>query len=329
MHLVHNPAAGDEEHNRKAILRLIERFGHDVEYHDVNASGWEETLAAGAELIAVAGGDGTVGHVARLLAGTGLPIAVLPLGTANNISVILGFADVPLEELVSGWDGAQRRALDIGVARGPWGTFRFLESIGVGALAESMAEVSRGSAAHVDHLEAAEARIAAALELIGSQMRRTPAARLEISIDGSELSGEYMLMEVFNLGIVGPNLQLAPHADPSDGLLDVVVAGEDLRRKLADDLSLFRDPARAPDLCVRRGTHLQIRCEGLTVHMDDELWDVRSGRDHASVIDVTVENRALTFIVPSSDGSRNSGARALSSGRNAAGRLVRAPSSAL
>jgi hypothetical protein len=41
--------------------------------------------------------------------------------------------------------------------------------------------------------------------------------------------------------------------------------------------------------------------------MDDELWDVPTGRDHNSVInsviDVTIEKRALTFVVPSSDGS--------------------------
>ena len=123
--LIHNPGAGDEEHSRDALIDSIQRFDHDLTYFDAR-SAWESEVdgLTPEDLVAVAGGDGTVGKVGRALAKTGVPIAVLPLGTANNISTMLGVAKVPIETLIAGWTHARRRRLDVGVASGPWATAR-------------------------------------------------------------------------------------------------------------------------------------------------------------------------------------------------------------
>jgi len=51
--------------------------------------------------VLVAGGDGTVGKVGRELIDSGVPLGVLPLGTANNLACSLGFTASP-EEIVAG-----------------------------------------------------------------------------------------------------------------------------------------------------------------------------------------------------------------------------------
>ena len=50
-----------------------------------------------------------------------------------------------------------------------------------------------------------------------------PAHELQITLDGEDLSGEYILLEVMNIQHIGPSLHLAPDANPGDGLLDVVL----------------------------------------------------------------------------------------------------------
>ena len=69
---------------------------------------------------------------------TRLPLAPLPLGTANNISKTLGLDALTLDEIVAGWHGGQRVNFDAGIARGPWGSRYFMEAIGVGLFARAM-----------------------------------------------------------------------------------------------------------------------------------------------------------------------------------------------
>src|SRR4051812_10007984 len=53
-----------------------------------------QALREGAQTIVAAGGDGTVSAVASKLAGTGIPLGVLPMGTLNHFAKDLG---LPLE----------------------------------------------------------------------------------------------------------------------------------------------------------------------------------------------------------------------------------------
>jgi diacylglycerol kinase (ATP) len=101
-------------------------------------------LAKPCDLIAVAGGDGTVGKVARCVIGSRTPIAVLPMGTANNVANGLGVAGRPLEELIEGWKSARCVNFDVGLAKGPWGSQHFIEGFGIGLFAETMSRLKEG-----------------------------------------------------------------------------------------------------------------------------------------------------------------------------------------
>ena len=84
--LIHNPQAGDDDNPvLDELLMLIRAAGHSVTLQSSKSDQLEKTLEDPGDLLAVAGGDGTVGAVACRLIGRRIPIAViLPLGTANK-----------------------------------------------------------------------------------------------------------------------------------------------------------------------------------------------------------------------------------------------------
>jgi diacylglycerol kinase family enzyme len=139
--LIHNPSAGRQRRGEAAkLVELLSHAGHDVRYRSAKEPGWKRALQKKADLVVVAGGDGTVGKVARRLVGRGIPIALLPSGTANNIARTLGLIAQPFETLVRGWDNPRRIKLDVGIAAGPWGERYFVEGVGAGLFAMLLAQ---------------------------------------------------------------------------------------------------------------------------------------------------------------------------------------------
>ncbi|MBK8596779.1 MAG: NAD(+)/NADH kinase [Holophagales bacterium] len=126
--LVYNPAAGGHDRTaqmaalaerargRGVVLSLLatERPGHATQ---LVAQG----LADGPDLVAVAGGDGTIAEAASALVGSDVPLAVLPAGTTNVIARELGLGRSPEEaaeflsstatRTVTTWPAAGRTSL--------------------------------------------------------------------------------------------------------------------------------------------------------------------------------------------------------------------------
>jgi diacylglycerol kinase (ATP) len=295
--LIHNPKSGDDDHAGEQLVELLAKAGHEVSYFRSKGP-WQAAIDERPDLLVIAGGDGTVGEVARAIAGRPVPMTILPIGTANNIAGWLGLSGIPLEELVAGWPGGFVQPFDCGVARGPWGTSRFLESVGVGLLAHLMSEIDAGESGYVNQLNGRETRITAAREVLERVLGRSNPFRTDIRLDGVDLSSEYLLVEVLNFGAAGPNLQLAPDADGADGMLDVVLVEAHERDWLAQHLSAIgSDPLNAPSLRVHHARHVTIRCERCMVHLDDELWPEHAA-DPSLIVEASVEPGVLTFLVP-------------------------------
>jgi diacylglycerol kinase (ATP) len=252
-------------------------------------------------VVAVAGGDGTVGKVARRLIGSATPIAILPLGTANNVAATLGVSDRTLKELISGWKAARCVHFDAAVAKGPWGSKPFIEGFGLGLFAETMFHIAESNEKELAHTNDPEEEINSAIEMLGERLRKFKSKELTVRLDGEDLSDRYVLLEALNVRFIGPNLNLAPEADTQDGLLDIITVPHGKRSKLSEYLAgRMNGSDSSPGLPSRRGAHLQIEWESSPVHIDDMRWpeDDKDVIVKSHAISVKVDPGALVFLMP-------------------------------
>jgi diacylglycerol kinase (ATP) len=299
--LIHNANAGpDLQPSLDGLLALIRGAGHAVSCASGAGEELERALLDPGELVAVAGGDGTVGSVAARLVGRRIPIAVLPLGTANNISNTLGLGQTPHEQLIAGWTNARPTGFDSGLVEGPSGSKRFIEGVGVGLLGMAISQPDTRDEENPPRAESRAERIEGCLNWVRERLWDYPAKRVEITLDGKDLSGEYILAEVMNIQYLGPGLHLAPNADPGDGQLEVVLLSDADRGQLDEHIAARAEGwIHRPRWTVARGKRLRLRCDGNDMHVDDkELPFDGSASDEARlVVDVSVEGHTHVFLV--------------------------------
>jgi len=296
--LIHNPSAGSTgKDDARKLEKLLGRAGHDVRYVSSKDDPWKRALKKDADLVVVAGGDGTVGRVTRRMVGRGVPVTVLPSGTANNIARTFGLLERPFEELVQGWDGARRIKLDVGIAKGPWGERYFIEGLGAGLFANLLARPKKkgAKAGKPDDV------VDRALRRLQDMTVHCEAVEVAAALDGKDISGRYLLFEAINLRYVGPNMFLAPNGKPGDGELDVVLVTEDERVRLLEYLNKWQDNReRLAVLPTQRGRRLQIEWTGYELHIDAKLYPRKNDdpAEMAGIVEARIQSDAVEFLVP-------------------------------
>ena len=133
--LIHNPKAGDRKHSKKQLMASLARCGHQAFYQSIKESGWRKAFKKPVDLIIAAGGDGTVHKTAWQIMDSGIPLAILPLGTANNLARSLGFTE-SVNEILQSLHCGKSQPFDIGVARNGSQRDYFLEAAGGGLFAD-------------------------------------------------------------------------------------------------------------------------------------------------------------------------------------------------
>ena len=298
--LIHNPNAGDAEHGEKQLMAALAKAGHHATYQSTKERGFKKALKQPTDLVLVAGGDGTTAKVAARLVDSGIPLSVLPLGTANNLARALGFLASP-EEIIAKLEGGKKRAFDVGLAHGPWGKRYFFEAAGGGLLADyvraAKKEAKKNRKTRKLSKEQEMARHSALLRRI---LHDYPARQWKIEIDGKDISGRYILWEAMNIRSVGPALHLAPGAATRDGRFDFACARPADCALLAKhfDARVVGKKSKSP-LPARKFRELRIVCKGSTLHLDDKLWPEKkqSGKG-SSEIKITVKPSALIILQP-------------------------------
>ena len=311
--LTHNPKSGDEL-PADDLRALLEAEDYEIAYVSTKKRRkLERALQDPGEFVVVAGGDGTVAKVARKLAGRGVPLAILPFGTANNIAKSIGVLG-PTRQLIAGWRTATRRPFDVGTVVSPRGGRRFVESVGCGVFAQL---VARGQSEVDDNpLEFTGNEIDRALLLLRHILESSSVRRVELELDGDDLSGDYLLVEAMNIRHAGPNVPLAPDAVQGDGLLDVVAVTEDDRTPLLRYIAgRLAGSGEVPALPVRRGRRLVMAYAATAVHVDDDIWPEiaddaeeesvvrRANGEPPGVLQIELERGALEVLVSAPAGT--------------------------
>lgn len=266
--MLHNPTAGDEDPGPEAIASALASAGHEARWQSLKEEGWEEVLTEPADLVAVAGGDGSVRKVFLALVGKQVPVTLLPVGSANNIARSLGFDEDDPAPLIRGWSEHRLRPFDVGALSGE-GEWRFVEAAGGGLFADVLARAEESPAD-----PSGDDKVEHGLRLLLESVTQEEPRRWQVSVDGRELSRELLGVEATNVRESGPNVPLAPGADPGDGLLEAVLIRPEDRHAFVDYLEtrLDRGEAAAPTFEVIRGTRIELQAPaGAQLHVDDEL----------------------------------------------------------
>ena len=273
--VVVNPRAGSGSAGRQlpALRRGLERLGLRYEILETQKRGHATTLAAraiegGCELLAVMGGDGTLNEVCQIYVDgrgepvAGPPIALFPSGTGGDFPKSRPFLSGGLAEALARLSSTQRSPLDLGVITlhdidGRSVQRAFVNVASVGISGEVDERVERGPKWLGGKAAFLIGTVGAALEY-----QNVP---IEVEIDGQEWHrGPMLITAIANGQYLGGGMHIAPHADPTDGLLDVICVGDLSRGRF---LRLFPSVYKGAHLgldCVRsgRGRSIQVRSMG-------------------------------------------------------------------
>jgi diacylglycerol kinase (ATP) len=216
--IIYNPAAGQPQAVLKAFNRIFHEAGATWDVHITNENGDGERLAkqviaAGADVVAVYGGDGTLMDVANGMIGSSVPMAVIPGGTGNVLSVELGIPRDPAAACALIVNPQHvLRPIDVGRV----GNHCFLLRVGFGL----EANIVQGAGREAKDRYGIFAYL---MSILAALSQPTP-AHYSLNLDGREFECDGLACMVINaasLGVAG--LDLADNISINDGLLDIFI----------------------------------------------------------------------------------------------------------
>ncbi|THU39627.1 diacylglycerol kinase [Niastella caeni] len=295
IHLIHNPGAGDEAHSKSTLLKLIEAAGYECRYCSTDNEEWQQ-IDPQSDFIVIAGGDGTVKEVVSILLQKEdtikrTPVAILPCGTANNIAESLNIKG-ELFDIIRSWSVPQTTAIDVGeiFIDGEEPRF-FIESFGYGLFPYLMKEMDKQNK---NDIEDKDLKMRSALQLMHAISHSYEPHYCELTVDGEDHSGAFLMAEVMNTRLIGPNLFLSPHGHPGDGTFEVVlIPGEDQAKFAAYIDCKLKEEEVVFTFITIKAEDIKIKWKGTHVHIDDEQVTLKEN----ALVHVRIQKNALVFLI--------------------------------
>lgn len=217
--VIFNPAARGEKTKRvRHFLQSKTATDSTLTLAPTSGPGDATQLAAravadGYELIVAAGGDGTINEVINGLGTSGVPLAILPLGTVNVFARELG---IP-RKLNAAWrvvESGKVRRVDLASAEAGGSKRYFVQLAGVGFDASAVQRASWELKKRIGPLSYVWA---------GLQTLAGPVTHIEVSVNGTGPRGRGPAVLIGNGRYYGGSFGVFPEAKLDDGLLDVCV----------------------------------------------------------------------------------------------------------
>lgn len=264
--LLHNPASGSGSGPSGDELAAMLREEGAAEVACLPIAEGLAAIGPGVDRAVLASGDGGVGPAAEAAGAAGVPLAVIPSGTANDFARRMGLPDDPRQAARLAVRGDQRRRLDL--AR--MGDHPFVNVATAG-------------------LSVAAARRAAPLKrvmgpfayFVGAGVTAVVgrALRCAVDVDGRRVfQGRAWQVMVACSGAFGAG-SVIDEAEPDDGLLDVVVIEAGNRLRLVQYADALRDGrvTRQPGVLSARGARVSLGLPGQAeLNVDGEVVPART-----------------------------------------------------
>jgi YegS/Rv2252/BmrU family lipid kinase len=269
IHIVINPASGQPQPILNQINRILTPAGIDWDVSITHKTGdaahfARKAIDRGADVIAAYGGDGTVMDVSQVVQGGDIPMAILPGGTANLMSIELGIPkDLTQAVQIMVYPDNAIRKIDIGQA----GDRQFLLRLGMGFDAEKVKLADRELKNRWGILAYSIAGLKA---LTTSTM-----AQYHITVDGEEYEVDGTTCIIDNSANLGmPGVSASPLTSISDGLLDVtVIRDSSLSALIAQGEQMRGGDPNPESLRHWQGKEIHIDSDPpQTIQADGELW---------------------------------------------------------
>lgn len=293
--LFHNPTAGEGEHSKESLISQIEKAGYDCSYSSTKKEGFEESAPEAADILVAVGGDGTVRKLVAHLLERPLreksgPIGLLPAGTANNIARTLGIKGSN-EDIINHWASSEKKPFDIGRISGIEEKDFLLEALGFGVFPKLIREMGNRK----EKSDNPEDELRDALQRLHNIILSYKTRECEIVLDDQHFHDKFLMVEIMNIQSLGPNLKLAPLADPADGELDVILVPASQREELAGYIERrLRYGKDEPFLYkAHRAKKIKVTWAGHLLHVDDEVVKIERSQE----LNISVVQNVLEFLV--------------------------------
>lgn len=261
-----NPTSGKGKGARLAgpAAERLRRAGAEVDVvigrdADEASALLRDRVAAGVDAVVAVGGDGLVNLALQVVAGTDLPLGVVPAGTGNDFARALG---LDLDDPLAAADQVtqvQPRPVDLGRVDGRW----FAGVLGSGF--DSMVNE------RANRMSWPRGRARYNLAIL-AELRTFRPVPFELVVDGELWRTEAMLVAVGNSASYGGGMRVCPDARLDDGLLDVTVLGPISKPEF---IRVFPTVYKGTHVdhravSVRRAGLVSLRAEGVTAYADGE-----------------------------------------------------------
>lgn len=247
----------------KRGVEVVEIIGDDADdaRHLVGAA-----LDKGADAVMVTGGDGVVSNALQVLAGTNIPVGIVPAGTGNDHARAFGIPtqdpEAAADLVVDGWT----ETVDLGRITDSHGVSKWFGTVaatGFDSLVTDRANRMRWPHGRLRYYLAMLAEL--------SQLRLLP---FRLVLDGTtEIDADITLAAFGNTRSYGGGMRICPAADYTDGLLDITMVHSASRTKL---VRLFPTVMKGThvdldEVSTARARSIHVECPGINVYADGDF----------------------------------------------------------
>ena len=268
-----NPASGHGAALRAAQIAIARLQHRGIEVVEIIGDDAQDArylagaaVERGTDALMVTGGDGVVSNALQVLAGTDVPLGIIPAGTGNDHAREFGIPtkdpEAAADIVVDGWT----ETIDLGRIRDDKGGEKWFGTVAAAGFDSLVTDrANRMSWPH------GRLRYYIAMLAELSQLRMLP---FRMVLDGTrEIDSDITLAAFGNTRSYGGGLLICPDADPTDGLLDITMAHSASRTKL---VRLFPTVMKGThvnldEVSTARAKSIHVECPGINVYADGDF----------------------------------------------------------